>query len=106
LDAEASQLQPQLESLMQTPGMEPELTAYLQENAQKRDQISKTIDLMTKHLTGDMQAKTDGDIAAVTIAQAQNQPPQPANPNPQMSPPPEQQQGQQMPMNPMPPMGQ
>jgi hypothetical protein len=106
LDAEASQLQPQLESLMQTPGMEPELTAYLQENAQKRDQISKTIDLMTKHLTGDMQAKTDGDIAAVTIAQAQNQPPQPANPNPQMSPPPKQQQGQQMPMNPMPPMGQ
>jgi hypothetical protein len=69
------------------------------------DRLNKVIDLINQHLSGDMQRKEDADIASVQMTI----PPAPTPPQGQGMPQPEAMpqdpnQGQEMPMNPMPQM--
>lgn len=99
LDMEATQL----DTGQLNPDMAQDEMQFLQEMAAARDKVTKTIEILSKHLIGDMQAKTEANVAAVTMGQQQ-----PASQPPQGQPQPGPMEGQpnEMPMDPMAQMGQ
>jgi len=101
LDMEATQLDTEQQSM--DPNMDQDEMQFLQEMAATREKITKTIEILSKHLIGDMQAKTEANVAAVTMGQQQ-----PASQPPQGQPQPDPMEGQpdEMPMDPMAQMGQ
>ena len=74
-----------------------QIDSYIQSAQKKEEDLAKKVKLLNQHLAGDMQSKSDSDLAAVKITT----PPQPQMQQaPVAEPPPT--TGQEMPMQPMP----